>query len=89
MAREQIKDVATGGGAFIGITGAERDDVTDEIGANGCAAEQFNDGAPRLAKLAQQAVDPAACRLGFVRIVSSESAEELSELLAFLSSKRR
>ena len=89
MAREQIKDVATGGGAFIGITAAQCGDVTGEIGANGCVAEQFNGIPPCLLVLAQQAVDPAACRLGFVRIVSSESAEELSELLAFLSSKRR
>jgi hypothetical protein len=46
MTREQIKDVAPGFSAFIGITGAERNDVTGEIGANGCAAEQFNDIAP-------------------------------------------
>ena len=38
---QQFCDIATGYGSFVGIAGAERDNVASKIGANG-AAEQLN-----------------------------------------------
>ena len=39
--REQFCDIATGCGSFVGIAGAERDNVASKIGVNG-AAKQSN-----------------------------------------------
>ena len=84
MSCQQFRKIATSDGAFVGIAGAERGDVTGEISGDGGkrSAEQLDQIGPALAELPQQAVNSAARCLGFMYIVGAKLAEEFDKALA-------
>ena len=83
MPFEQVVEIAAGVGALIGIAGAESDNIANEVSTNGGrrATEQFNQVGPRLAKLAQQGLNPAACCFALVLVVGAQLAEEFDKAL--------